>query len=369
MELKEIIEGKTRLLVPIKEADTKLFYNPRSELNRDTTCLVVKSLGISKFADVLAGIGARGIRVANEVGVDVYLNDINPLAFDVIKKNVELNKLDVKISNLDANLFMQMNRNEFDFIDVDPFGSPVFFLDNALMTVKKNGYVAITATDTAPLCGVYPETCFRKYSSLPIRNEFCKEVGLRILIGFIARTAAKFRKGIEVIFSQTTDHYYRIFIKTLKGRQNADKSLKNLGYLYYCEKCMNRKYLKGFLPEIIENTRCEICNENMKISGILWLGNIKDDYIVEKMIKTNYLKKRRLIKLLEMIKNEIDVPFYYEIHSICRKIKKEVPPLNYIVDSLKEIGYLASRTHISPTGIKTNADIKTVENIIRSFNS
>ncbi len=366
MELRQVTEGRTKLLVPIREADTRLFYNPRSEINRDITCLVAKSLNVSRFADVLAGVGARGIRVANEVKIDVHLNDINPLAYKVIRRNAELNNLDVKISNLDANLFMQMNRNEFDFIDVDPFGSPVFFLDNALMCVKKNGYVAVTATDTAPLCGVYPETCFRKYSSLPLRNEFCKEIGLRILIGYIARSAAKYRKGIEVVFSQATDHYYRVFIKTVKGRQKADISLKNLGYLYYCKKCMKYKYKNGFLPE---DELCEVCKTKMTVSGILWLGKLKENKIVKKMIEVNYLEKKRLKKLLEIVKNEIDVPFFYDVHSICKKIKMRVPPLDYIINSLKEIGYQASRTHISPTGIKTDADIKTVESTIKSFSS
>ena len=37
----------------------------------------------------------------------------------------------------------------FDYIDLDPFGSPNIFLDSAVKRLGRNGILAVTATDTA----------------------------------------------------------------------------------------------------------------------------------------------------------------------------------------------------------------------------
>src|SRR3990172_5272692 len=96
---KEVLEGSTRLVVPergkfgLRESGMPrrppVFYNPRMRLNRDVTCAVVKTLqkeGEVRFADLLAGSGAKGLRVAKEAGCRVVLNDANPAAQELIKR-------------------------------------------------------------------------------------------------------------------------------------------------------------------------------------------------------------------------------------------------------------------------------------------
>jgi tRNA (guanine26-N2/guanine27-N2)-dimethyltransferase len=344
---KEIEEGKTKLLVP-KNRKPAVFFNPRMKLNRDICCSVLKVLKneCKVFVDLLAGSGAKGIRIANEVGCKVYLNDANPHAYDLIKKNADLNSLNVSVSNLDANLFL---KKKFDFIDIDPFGTPVPFLDNACMMSK---YLGITATDTAPLCGVYPSACFRKYSAIPLRCEFCHEVGLRILLGYVARTCAKYGKGMECILSHSTEHYFRIYVRLKKGK--AKQTLKQLGYVYYCRNCMNREFKKEFIP----SPRKCACGKGFEISGILWLGRIKEQEFCHKVYEeSKYLRDKRLDKILNLILNEIDEPFYYDVHKICKFMKRSAPPLEKIIGKILSQGFEVSKTHFSPTGIKTNATI------------
>lgn len=90
---------------------------------------------------------------------------------------------------------MAENFRYFDFLDLDPFGSPVEFLDTALRSVRRNGVLAVTATDTGVLCGAYRNACLRKYLAEPIRGPLCHEAGLRILIGTVVRYAAKYDLG------------------------------------------------------------------------------------------------------------------------------------------------------------------------------
>src|SRR3990172_1687374 len=178
---KIVTEVKTRLYVPVEGAFGKrasgrnkkppVFYNPHMALNRGLCVLFMKTQGTGLvFADVLSGSGAKGLRVAVEASNTVFLNDANKDAVKLIKKNAALNKVKLDVSNMDANRFIHENRGLFGFIDIDPFGSPVPFIDPAVLSLKKKGYVGLTATDTATLCGVYPETCLRRYMALPLRS-------------------------------------------------------------------------------------------------------------------------------------------------------------------------------------------------------
>jgi tRNA (guanine26-N2/guanine27-N2)-dimethyltransferase len=368
----EITEGKTRLLVPAKdgygETDSDrprkapVFFNPRMKLNRDVTCSVVRALiGTNPeltFLDLLAGSGAKGVRVARETGAPVHLNDGNEEAVAAIRENSALNNLDVTITCENANKVLHDHFNKFDFIDLDPFGTPVPFIDNAVMMAKTDGCLGITATDTAPLCGVYPESCYRKYSAVPLRGEFCHEVGLRILVGHTARAAARYARGIECFFSHSTDHYFRAFIRLNQGKEKAKESLREMGYVYYCPSCFARETSKGPLPEA-KNCPCG-CGKPYKVAGPLWLGTIKDDDFCGSLIESSaYLEGKRLTKLITTIRDELHQPFYYDIHRVCDALNVSVPSMEIIFKALSD--YRVTRTHFNPTAIKTNAPVEEIK--------
>ncbi|RLB75210.1 MAG: tRNA (guanine(10)-N(2))-dimethyltransferase [Deltaproteobacteria bacterium] len=347
-----IREGKLKFLI-----ERGVFYNPRMKYNRDLTCLVVKVLGEKiKFLDLLAASGVKGLRIAKEVGIEVCLNDINKKAYELIKKNAKINNLNVEVENLDANFLLNVKKGKFNFIDIDPFGTPVPFLDNAIMHLKE-GYLGVTATDTATLCGVYPTVCYRRYGAIPIKTEFCHEIGLRILIGYIARTAAKYNKGIKCLLSYSMEHYFRAFVEIVKGKKKAEESLKELGYLYYCKSCMNRKWEK---TPFMHDRKCE-CGDKFLVSGPVWLGNIKSDELCKKIFKIE--NEKTIKRILE----EPHVPFYFDIPKICKKLKSPVPKFDKIIAELKKRGYKASRTHFSLKGIKTDASIEELRLVLHAI--
>jgi len=219
-----VIEGKIKILVPKLEAFVKepweyapskapVFYNPTMELNRDLAVLAVQAYQRMVKRELvacepLAGCGVRGIRLATEVeGVlKVFMNDISSEAAKLADFNVKLNNLAerVLVANEDANLFLSRYaapRRRFDCVDIDPFGSPVLYLDSALRALRNNGLIALTATDMAPLCGVHPKACLRKYGGKPLRTEYCHELSARLLIGCLASLAAKHDIGVNPVFS------------------------------------------------------------------------------------------------------------------------------------------------------------------------
>jgi tRNA (guanine26-N2/guanine27-N2)-dimethyltransferase len=130
----------------------------------------------------------------------------------------------------------------------------------------------------------------------------------------------------------------------------------------YCE-CGNREY--GKLRE-----KC-FCGRKFRICGKIYLGNLIDKKFVSEMIKD--LKKRKFrmgkeeLKLLNIAKNEVDVPFYYDIHDLASILKmKELSKLEEIIKKLIKKGFKASRTSLNYTGIKTDANFKEMKKVLFS---
>ena len=159
-----------------------VFYNPVMEFNRDLTVLAFKAYQHMvnheiSICEPFTSQGIRGIRFAAEIeGVTrVLLSDINTSAYELAKHNIELNKLEDKITlkHKDANCVLSCNaspKKRFDIVDIDPFGTPVPYLDSAFRALKNKGLLAATATDLAPLCGVHAKACVRKYGGKPIAH-------------------------------------------------------------------------------------------------------------------------------------------------------------------------------------------------------
>ena len=77
----EIIEGDTKLLVPKKSLTDKVppkepaFFNPKAKVNRDFSIIAYAAFlkkfeGPKIFLEALSGVGARGLRLANELKIE-----------------------------------------------------------------------------------------------------------------------------------------------------------------------------------------------------------------------------------------------------------------------------------------------------------
>jgi tRNA (guanine26-N2/guanine27-N2)-dimethyltransferase len=389
-----VCEGRVKVLVPKLEAFVKLpseyapskapvFYNPVMELNRDMAVLALQAYQKMVNREIavcepLAGCGIRGIRFAKEVkGVKkVLINDINEKAFKLAKYNVEMNGLNnsVTVENEDANFLLGSYgapRKRFDAVDIDPFGSPVPYLDSAIRALRDGGFLALTATDMAPLCGVHPKACIRKYGGKPLRTEYCHELAVRLLIGCLATTAAKHDMGISVAFSHSTDHYVRVYAIIKHGAKMADESLKNMGYILHCFECFHRETAKTLF--IIERSgKCSECGSKLSIAGPLWLGKIVDEkfcnLVEEGLGKRTFRLKERLEKILNLIKGEVDAPItYYVVDKICDKLAIPVPSVKKILNILREEGFQACLTHFNFGGVKANASAMDMKEILQKI--
>ena len=381
MESKIINEGKVSIRVPVFEkvsSKAPVFYNPVMELNRDLSVAALTVFsneidhGIS-VCDTFGGTGIRGIRYVKEIdGVEkAVVNDLNPLAVEYAKENVILNDLHgVSVCKQDANMILRNCKGQFDVVDLDPFGTPSPYVDSAAHSLRAGGMICVTATDTSALCGTYTEPCIRKYGAVPLKTEYCHENGLRILAGFVARTFSKYKKFIEPKFSHSTEHYMRIYATIGKGAVNTDNSLKSLGYIAHCKGCLNRIVIKGLAPKIPDI--CPVCGGDLSVGGPLWCGDMYDPMFVNSMLDTFKIMELNTetaaTKLLETCLAESTAPVtYYEIHKICKNLKTSAPALADVIELLVKNGHFVSKTHLSPTSIKTDADIVEIKKIILSL--
>ncbi len=333
-----------------------VFYNPRMRFCRDLDVLVWKSLDDKReFLDALAGTGVRGVRAKVECGYEnVILNDRDERAVRLIEENLKINGVEGEVYNEDANVLMRERR--FWHIDLDPFGSPCEFMDSASFSVKK--YLSVTATDTAALCGSATESGLRKYFVFAEMTDIYPEIGLRALIGYVARELAKYEKGLEVLVCWAKEHYYRVHLKVKKSLRASKDSVKKLGHMLYCPRCLNRDFVG--IGNCIE--RCE-CGEKFRVYGPLWLGGLKDVDFVGRVLE---ISEGKLRKFVESIFNELDVPYAYNIHALSKKLKINPPKMEWVMDSLKENGFNVSRAHYSGVVIKTDARFKELISLLNS---
>jgi tRNA (guanine26-N2/guanine27-N2)-dimethyltransferase len=385
-----IKEGKVKVVVPKLAAYVEkpwdyapskapVFYNPTMELNRDLAVLALqthqKLLGREvSVCEPLTGCGLRGVRFAVEVeGVRrVFLNDIKPKAARLAGFNAELNSVAdcVEVANEDANLFLSRHaapRKRFDYVDVDPFGPPVPYLDSAIRALRNGGLLALTATDMAPLCGVHPRACLRKYGGQPLRTEYCHELAVRLLIGCLTMMAAKHAIGIKVLFSHSVDHYVRAYATVGYGARKADKSIQQMGYILHCFSCFHRETASGIASPLKQI--CPSCGAKLSVAGPLWLGRIADKSfcsLMESEAEGRELRQeKRILKMLSLVKNEAEAPVtYYTVDKICDKLNLPIPALKKVIDKLRKAGFRAVPTHFNSRGVRTDATADAVKEVI-----
>ncbi|RLE66895.1 MAG: tRNA (guanine(10)-N(2))-dimethyltransferase [Thermoprotei archaeon] len=389
VSLKEIKEGKVSILGPklelysdknrIEPCWAPIFYNPAMEVDRNISVAFLQSFSKAgskklRICDALSATGIRGLRYAKEVeNVEyVILNDINKLAYNLIKINIEKNDLkDIALPfHSDANVLLAYfahRGRRFNVVDIDPFGSPVPFLDNAIRAVENNGLLCVTATDLAPLMGIFQRACIRKYSAIPIRCVFSREIGLRILIGYVVKTGAKYGLRVVPLLSYSRGHYMRLFLKIRTGKKRADESLDKLGYITFCPRCGEVQIGKySFLLE----KKCKNCDSKVKIGGPLWLGELCDSIFLKKTVEVFeefFGRKKEGFKILEKLLNEHGMPpYFYTTDYIAKTYRFEKEPtLNSIIYSLREMGYKTTHTHFSTKGFKTYANVNTIVEAFR----
>ncbi|MFB6219478.1 MAG: tRNA (guanine(26)-N(2))-dimethyltransferase [Halobacteriaceae archaeon] len=364
-------EGGVEVEAPEQSGEGKegeVFFNERMELNRDITVAALRAhrerAGGGTYLDATAATGIRGVRAAAD-GWDVTLADVDPEAVALCEANLARNNLSGEVRHRDAKALLYGSRG-FDVVDIDPFGTPVPFAAAALRNARD--LVCVTATDTAPLCGAHFRSGVRRYGAVPRNTEYHAEMGLRVLLGALARTAASHDVGVTPLLSHASDHYVRTYLALDRGATPANGAVDALGHVYHCPECLYREADPGLVAD--PPTDCPHCgSDQLLAAGPLWLAAAHDPGFVaatRDRLDDGMGTRERASDLLDRIEGELDTPTHYDQHRLTKRWNEPAPAMDEFLDSLRGAGHRASRTHYGGTTFKTDSSVAEIAAAVRA---
>ncbi len=327
-----------------------MFYNPAMAADRDLAVAFVRAWTTPTDPprsgwDVTAATGIRGLRLLHETrAFDRFtFTEPNDTAFPVLAENVRRHP---GARALHADGRAAPEPGAYDYVDVDPYGSPLPLLRPALGATRTGGVLAVTATDLAVLAGGQPAATRRLYGAVPVRGRLGPEGGLRILLMRIAEEARRVGRSARPLLSYVREHYVRTFVAIAPPRPDPDP----LG------------------PVDPDSWTGPFLGTGGPL-GPFWLGPLQDPGLVQRLEPPPTAARARVVgSFLERLRleAEVDRPFFYEGNTLASRLRLKAPPaLADLTRALEQAGFRAARTHARPEGLRTDAPREAVEEIAR----
>ncbi|CAA7399353.1 unnamed protein product [Spirodela intermedia] len=343
--------------------------------------------------EALAASGLRSLRYAREVeGIGkIVALDIDKASIEACRKNIQFNgslaTSKVEAHQADARVYMLTQPKEYDVVDLDPYGSPSVFLDSAVQCVADGGLLMCTATDLAVLCGGNGEVCYAKYGSYPLKGKYCHEMALRILLACIESHANRYKRYIVPIVSVQMDFYIRVFVRIYTSASAIKNTPLKLSYIYQCIGCdsfhlqpLGRiatknnsvRYAPGFGPSVPQE--CTDCGKKFNMGGPIWSAPIHDlEWVSSILTSVRTMKERypayeKISAVLTTISEELpDVPLFVSLHNLCATLKCTSPSAVIFRSAVINAGYRISGSHVNPLGLKSDAPMDVIWDIMRTW--
>ncbi len=319
-------------------------------VNRDLSAMTLARWPrhLREVLDGLAATGAWGVRMLLEADVrDAVFSDVLPTACDLVRANLRHNGVSGMV--LQGPFAYAVKSRPFDFIDIDPFGSPGRFVDDAIRHARTPVGLGITATDAAALSGTYPEACLRRYGARSLRCPQGHELGLRILLGYVARLAAAQGRAVQPLLAFSAEHFLRLFILLTDGRNARVEA--PVRYVL-------RQADGSF---VLSDARAK------GAVGPCWTGAVSDPSLLSRLRPSEWTRPGSA-RLLHRLQEEAAMPpFFVTTDELAKHGRVSPPKLDRFVEALRDEGFRATRTHFDPRGVKTNAAYGDVLRVFRTL--
>jgi tRNA (guanine26-N2/guanine27-N2)-dimethyltransferase len=364
----QVREGEVTVAVPEERhgasegAGSAVFYNPVQELNRDVTVGFLRAVAddCDSYLDAMTASGIRAVRAA-AAGYDVTACDVDGEAVALARRNLAANDLAGAVRHRNVNA--HMHEHHHDVVDLDPFGTPVPFADAAFRSADR--YVCVTATDTAPLCGAHFESGVRSYATVPRNTEFHPEMGLRVLLSAMVRTAARYDLAARPVLSHVSSHYVRTYLELESGARAADSLVERLGYVDHCQQCLWRAAETGLIAAPVED--CPNCGQSTWTAGPIWLGPNHDADFVDEVagaIPPTFGTAEEATNLLSTVAGELHEPTHYDQHRLYKRWSEPAVAMDEFLEALRAAGFAATRAHYGGTTFKTDASVDEIREAV-----
>lgn len=346
------------------------FYNPGMALNRDLSVLLVEAHARQAgreidVADALAGTGARSLRLAHEVNaavpIVVHANDADPSAVAALRQGAEANAIPpARLQPREGDAHVLLASRRFDVVDLDPFGSPMPFVDAAMRSVRHGGLVCATATDTGALAGAFPRACRRRYDARHGLNcaPWKAEVGLRILGGSLTRAAARHDRAAIPVLSVAHGHWMRAVARVTDSKRGGDEALARLGDAWQDGDGLGHVGPLGAAPA------------GAPSAGPLWTGPLHGAALLDGM--TAAMSGKELARgeevraLLGLLRGEATAPAFWVVPDRHQKALGPPPRRDALLERLGAAGFAAARSHLDPQGVRTDAGLADLRRVWRA---
>ncbi|NWQ71340.1 TRM1 dimethyltransferase, partial [Neopipo cinnamomea] len=371
-----------------------------------------------RVLEALAASGLRSIRFAREVpGLRaVVACDRSAAAVTAMARNVALNGVGGLVTPHlgDARMLMyqsKADREPFDVIDLDPYGSPSPFLDAAVQAVSEGGewtggapwgtppdapsdlppnspgLLCVTCTDMGVMAGNSPETCYSKYGAVSLKGKFCHEMALRIVLHSLDLRANCYQRFVVPLLSLSADFYVRVFVRVFTGQAKVKASASKQALVFHCVGCGSHhlqrlgratthgsslKFGAASGPPV--GPTCEFCHHRHQLGGPMWAEPLHDPEFVEGVLGAlerspgRFATEPRLRGVLSVISEELgDVALYYTLDGLSSTIRSNTPSLLQLRSALLHAGFRVSLSHACKNAVKTDAPPTVLWDIMRCW--
>ena len=254
--------------------------------------------------DALCATGVRVRRWRNELHAEVQprlriaANDLDIFALDWLKRSHDAFPPKVTVGHaleddryeripegtMENGIFVMQNdarialmEAAYQWVDLDPFGSPVNFLDSAIQGLARIGFLEVTATDTAALTGSSASSQQRRYSAKGIVDTYAHDDGVRVLLGLVATTAARHDRFIEPVLALFDGHHVRVSVKVRRSKERASDVMNMMGWRIR-DRNGGYTFVQHPTPEEVERG-----------SGPMWVGPLWSKDIAGRMTEERAL--------------------------------------------------------------------------------
>ncbi|KAM9514139.1 LOW QUALITY PROTEIN: tRNA (guanine(26)-N(2))-dimethyltransferase [Guaruba guarouba] len=433
-----ISEGRATILFP---SANEVFYNPVQGFNRDLTCAVLTEFarlllqpkgirvvipgeentdagspqppeeGDGASAAPAGGEGGRSVRggAAGAGGASglraplhslrqggaglraVVANDCSARATELIGRNVAFNGVGALVtpSMADARMLMyqcKADREPFDVIDLDPYGSPAHFLDAAVQAVSEGGLLCVTCTDMGVLAGNNAETSYSKYGAVSLKGKFCHEMALRIIL----HSLGPHSQLLPALHRAAARHQRRLLHPRLRAGLHRAGEGESLGQQTGSGLPLRRlrhpplqrmgkatAHGNGYGGVVSTGPpvgpTCEFCQQRHQLGGPIWAEPLHDVPFVQRVLAAlerspqRFQTQERMQGVLSGIAEELsDVPLYYTLEGLSSTVHCNTPSLLQFSSALLHAGYRVL-SHACRTAVKTDAPPAVLWDILRCW--
>ena len=249
-------EGRTLMLLPhppensqgpSAKSSGEVFYNPAMAGSRTRSVLLFRHAieegmlgdGPVYALDGLTASGLRARRWLNELPYGIS-SRISATIVDLEKEALDWAGSSHRefppsdgggdLQTLQGDLRTAVLSSGRHWIDIDPYGSPVPFIDSAMQSMARSGVMEVSATDTAALTGSSKTALMRRYGARVRTDCLAHDSGMRVMLSNISRIAARHDRTIEPLLSIWDSHHLRVSFRVMKSVSSANILEERIGW-------------------------------------------------------------------------------------------------------------------------------------------